>query len=237
MTTKIKRKLFPSGYSPGDFIYKGRPARTQSDFGADVGIADAACVNQFGEANNSKYYHAGVVQSSDSKWWVYLEWGRIKAGKSWDGGFHGQDFQFVQCTSEAEARDFFAKQMKKKNTSRLECKTMGGAEVWVSKTDKHGKSKDGYIVQSLATRERGLPDAYSIKDDSGVQTPKTKKKASKKKAKSAPSRSYQPQVVSLAQSLVGGVQQYARAATEATGITPTMDAILTTSPIRSRTPT
>jgi hypothetical protein len=223
---KLKRKQFPSGYNPADFAYKGRPSKDQGDFGTEVGIADAACVNQFGDANNAKYYHAGVVQTPDGKWWVYLEWGRIKPGKSWNGSFSGQDFQFVQCDGETEARKFFAKQMRSKNLARLEQKDMGGATIWVSKTTKAGKSKDGYIVQSLATRERGLPDAYNIKDDSGIDTatkPKPKKAA--RKASSRPTQSFHPQEVSLAQALVGGTVSYARAASEATGVVPTMDAI------------
>jgi hypothetical protein len=225
---KLKRKQFPAGYSPDDFKYQGRPAKDQGDFGVEVGLADAACVNQFGEANNAKYYHAGVLQTSDGQWWVYLEWGRIKPGKSWNGSFRGQDFQFVKCADENEARTFFFKQMKSKNLARLEKKDIGGTTIWASKVDKRGKSKDGYIVQSLATRERGLPDAYIIKDDSGVQKDPTapKKTPARKKASSLKSLDFQPQVVALAQSLVGGTKSYARAASEATGIVPTMEAII-----------
>ena len=154
MPVKLGRKHLPSGYSPTDFSYMGRPAHDQGDFGKDVGIADMACVNQFGQHNNSKHYHGGVVQSKDKAWWVYLEWGRIRPGKSWSSSFRGQDFQFVQCSSEADARSFFAKQMKSKNTRRLVKKNIGGREIWAGKS-----GKDGYIVQKLATRERGLPDA------------------------------------------------------------------------------
>jgi len=225
MAIKLGRKQMPSGYSPSDFTYKGRPAKDQDDFGPDVGIADCVCVNQFGEANNSKYYHGGVVQSGDGNWWVYLQWGRIKSGgESWAGSvFREQDFQFVQCNSESEARSFFQKQLRSKNVARLMQQTIAGAEVWTGK-----KGKDGYIVQSLATRERGLPDAYSIKDDSGVQAPvkaKTPPKAPKR-AVSAPTKTFDPQVVALAQALVGGTQTYTRALSKASGITPTMDAIL-----------
>ena len=82
----MKRREFPTGYSPSDFTYKGRPARDQGDFGNDVGIADAACVNQFGETtNNNKFFHGGVVQAKDGSWWLYTEWGRCKPGKSWEG--------------------------------------------------------------------------------------------------------------------------------------------------------
>jgi hypothetical protein len=225
MPTKLGRKQFPGGYSPTDFTYKGRPAKDQGDFGSDVGVADCVCVNQFGEANNSKMYHGGVVQSGDGKWWVYLEWGRVKPGKSWNGAFAGQDFQFVECSSEGEARAFFAKQLASKNVKRLEEKVIGGVTVWAGK-----KNKDGYLVQSLATREKGLPDAYSIKDDSGIAKTKAKAKAAKTKAakaaKGKPAKTFQPQVVKLAQDLVGGVQTYTRALVQSSGgVTPTMGAI------------
>ena len=221
MGEKLGKKEMPAGYGPDDFKYKGRPAVEQDDFGADVGIADGACVNQFGDANNSKFYHAGVLQSGDGKWWCYFEFGRIEGGKTWEGGVckRGITFQFTQCSSEADARADFEKQMRSKNTKRLVQK----GKIWVSKTDSKGKSKDGYIVQRMATRERGLPDAYTIKDDSGVD-----KKATKKKAKKTVKRKKidaQPQVVALAKALVGGTADYARAKATESGITPTMDAI------------
>lgn len=220
---KLGRKEMPSGYSPTDFKYMGRPAKDQGDFGADVGIGDMACVNQFGEANNAKGYHGGVVQSTDGKWWCYFEWGRIKPGKSWNGNsFTGavQDFQFYRCDSESDARSAFRKQMESKNTKRLVRKDIGGAQVWTSK-----EGDDGYIVQALATREKGLPDALLIKDDTGV----TKKAAasapsSAPKAK-APSVTYQAQVVQLANALVGGTKTYTKALSAATGVVPTMAAI------------
>lgn len=216
MATKLARKTLPSGISAGDLIYQGRPASAQNDFGPDVGLADMACVNQFGDANTNKYYHAGVAQAS-GKWFVYLEWGRISGGKTWDPHFRGQDFQVVACTSEEDARTFFQKQCQSKNIKRLQEKSVNGRAIWVGKN-----GKDGYVVQRLATRERGLPDAYSIKDDSGLAKKTSVKKVSKKVSSKA---SYHPQVVSLARDLVGGTASYARAASKATGIIPTMDAI------------
>lgn len=223
MATKLGRKEMPAGHVAGDFKYMGRPARDQGDFGRDVGIADCACVNQFGEANNSKYYHGGVVQSSKtSGWFVYLEWGRIFSGKSWNGGFAGQDFQFVECSGEADARDFFNKQMTSKNTKRLERKQIGSATVWAAKA-----GEDGYIIQRLATRERGLPDAYGIKDNTGVvqQAPAATATPAPKARAAASTKTFHPQVVSLASALVGGVKSYTRALSAASGIVPTMDAI------------
>jgi hypothetical protein len=218
MATKLGRKEMPSGLSADDFKYQGRPAKEQDDFGPDVGIADMVCVNQFGDSNNNKYYHAGVVQAS-GRWFVYLEWGRVSGnGKTWEGHFRGQDFQFVQCSGEADARAFFEKQCKSKNIKRLQKKKVGSNEIWVGKN-----GKDGYVVQRLATRERGLPDATLIKDDTGVEK-KAKKKVAKKKV-ARKKIDAQPQVISLAKALVGGTADYARAASKAAGVTPTMDAI------------
>jgi len=218
MPRKLGRKEFPSAHGPDDFTYQGRPAKDQDDFGTDVGLADMKCVNQFG-SNNNKYYHAGVLKASDGSWWVYLEWGRVKSGKSWNGGFTGQDFQFWACHSENEAREAFEKQCRSKNIKRLEQKD----GIWVGR-----KGKDGYVVQKLATRENGLPDAYTIKDATGVSGQKkaTKKATTPKKGKARPTQSYHPQEIKLVQDLVGGTQTYVqRAVTESGGVTPTLDAI------------
>jgi len=220
---KMARKQIPAGFSAIDFTYQGRPARDQGDFGADVGIADMACVDQFGSSNKAKHYHGGVVKASNGSWWVYLEWGRIKPGLSWDGGRRPQDFQFVRCSGEGEARSFFAKQLRSKNTSRLVQKSIGGKTIWAGRS-----GKDGYIVQRLATRVRGLPDAYGIKDSSGLSAAAKKKKvtvttAAKPAGPALPPA--QPQVVDLAAALTGGTRDYARAASASTGIVPTMEAI------------
>ncbi|PRQ02474.1 Poly(ADP-ribose) polymerase catalytic domain protein [Enhygromyxa salina] len=235
MAIKFGRKQIPSGFAPNEFTYQGRPAKDQGDFADDVGIADMASVNQFDDRNSSKYYHAGVLEARGT-WFVYTEWGRISGGRSWSGASpkSGMNFMFTKCASEAEARAAFAKQCRSKNLGRLTKKQVGSKTIWVAKTDKAGKAKDAYIVQSLATRERGLPDAYSIKDDTGVvkaAKPASKTKAAKSKSKSKskskpkPSKNFQPQVVALAKDLVGGTREYARAASQATGVIPTMSSI------------
>ena len=219
MSKKLGRKQFPSGYTPDDFKYQGRPAKDQDDFSDEVGIADMACVDQFGEfgeANKAKYYHMGVMKAKNI-WFVYFEWGRIKSGKSWIGdSFCSQDYQFIECSSEAEARKEFQKKCHEKNTKKLVQKVIAGKTIWTGRS-----GKDGYIVQQLATRERGLPDAYLIKDSTGV----IKKKKAKKKTKKKVTNKYQKQVVDLAISLAGGTIQYARDASAATGIVPTIDSI------------
>lgn len=229
MATKLDRKRLPVGYTPDDFTYQGRPARDQGDFGADVGLMDAACVNQFGETDkakdNLKFYHAGVVRPKDGSWWVYLQWGRITSGKSWQGGtFVGNDFQFVRCDDEADARKFFASQAAEKNTKRLEQKTIGGKTIWAAK-----EGKDGYLVQRLATRERGLPDAYGIKDSTGLAVqpkPVVTGGAPVAKPKKKPAVTFQPEVIRLATDLTGGTVSFAKQrAKEAGGALPTLDAI------------
>ena len=221
MATKLGRKELPSNYSPDDFKYQGRPAVGQDDFGSEVGIADMVCVDQFGSDNKNKYYHAGVVNSNGA-WFVYLEWGRVSGGKSWNGSFSGGDFMFVQCSNEDDARVFFEKQCRSKNIKRLQKKKVGKTEIWVGKN-----GKDGYVAQKLAVRERGLPDAYGIKDDTGLAKKAAAKKVAKKKSSKKVKIDAQPQVIALAKSLVGGTMDYARAAAAKSGVTPTMDSIAT----------
>ena len=216
----------PPGVSIDNLVYRGRPAVNEvDDFGSDVGLADMACVNQFGEANNAKYYHSGVVQALDGRWFTYNQWGRIHPGKSWNGSFiaKGGQFQFTQWANETDARLGFEAKCQSKNLKRLEQKHVAGVPIWVSKVGKNGKSKDGYITQDLATRERGLPDAYKIKDSAGVTV--AAKSPTKVTAKRAPTKHYQPQVLKLAADLVGGVKTYARSQAAKSGVTPTMRSI------------
>jgi hypothetical protein len=220
MATKLgKRELPKSGIQ--SLVYMGRPANDQGDFGSDVGLADMACVNQFGEANNSKFYHGGVIKdTATGTWYVYLEWGRMSPNKSWDGNtFSGSDFQFVECYSESDAREFFRDQMSSKNTKRLTQQMIGSKMLWTAKA-----GKDGYLVQRLATRIKGLPDATKIKSDEGLVKPVTSPVTPSKKVLAT--KVYQPQVLSLAKALVGGVQTYTRSLAQATGIIPTMSAII-----------
>jgi hypothetical protein len=224
MATKLGRKEMPAGKNASEFKYQGRPSRDQDDFGAEVGIADCGCVNQFGENNNSKYYSAGVVKDSSGAWYVYLEWGRIFSGKSWIGNtFKGQDFMFVVCDGEADARKFFQTQLRSKNIKRMEKKSIGGKDLWAAKS-----GDDAYFVQRLATREKGLPDACTIGDDSGMEAVKKPSPTPTAKTKAAPkvAKTFHPQVVSLAQALVGGVRTYTKTLVESSGIKPTMSAIL-----------
>lgn len=220
MTKKLPRKTLPAGFTPDQFLYKGRPSTDQDDFDGEVGLADLVCVNQFGEANNNnKYYHAGVCQSPDGAWWVYLEWGRVTGSKTWGPTFRGQDFQFVNCENEFDAREFFRRQCRAKNVQRLERRKLNNRSIWVAKP-----GKDAYVVQPLATRLRGLPDVCGIRADAPLSMTE-RKQGVKTSRKCRSSMAVQPQVASLVQALIGGTTAYARAAQESTGIVPTMAAI------------
>lgn len=213
MVAKLARKEFPKGLSPESFTYRGRPAVAQDDFGSEVGIADLRCVDQFGGSNANKYYHVGVVQDTAGGWWVYLEWGRVKSGRSWGDGARPADFHFWRCGSEDEARRAFQAQCRSKNVRRLEERD----GIWVGLN-----GKDGYIVQALATRENGLPDAYRIKDAAGLTLP-TKPKA---KPRAPSTTSYHPEEIRLARDLVGGTQAFvARSVAASGGVRPTVETI------------
>jgi len=225
MATKLAKREVPAGLTPADFAYQGRPAKDMGDFGDDVGLADAACVDQFGEANTAKQYHCGVVKSSDGRWFMYTEWGRCKAGNSWSGtSWTGcsQEFMFVACSGETEARKEFRTKINSKTIKRCEQRTIGSKTLWVSKP-----GEDGYLVMKLATRDKGLPDAYKIKDNGGVTPTTAAKPAPQAKAATVmtSTRTFHPEVVKLAMALVGGVKSYTRALAAATGVTPTMAAI------------
>ena len=223
MAQKFGRKTLPPGYTPDQFTYQGRPAATDGDFGSDVGLADMGCVNQFGEANNSKAYHCGVAKTPDGVWWMYAEWGRIKPGPSWNNGRwtgNFQDFQFERHASESAARAAFTKKAASKNVKRGVFKTIGGVKMLVAKP-----GKDCYVVQDLATREKGLPDAATIKDSTGVTPTATATAAPTKKPRKAAGRRFHAEEIRLAQDLVGGTKTYTRALSAAAGVRPTMAAI------------
>jgi hypothetical protein len=230
---KLYKRQLPPNTTPADFTYVGKPSVEQADYligegraatvNPEYGVADMVCVNQFGEANNAKGYHAGVVKNNvTGEHHLYCEWGRCRPGKSWDGthwtGAH-QEFQFTMGASLDQAQAWFAGQVADKNTKRLERKTVGGIDLWCGR-----KGKDGYLIQDLATREKGLPDVLTIKDGEGVQASQPIKKAAPALVKSL--GSWHPEVTKFAKDLVGGTQTYTRALSAASGVTPTMRSIV-----------
>jgi len=227
---KLGKRQLPAGCSPDDFEYVGKPAIDENGYlngsmpNPDIGLVDMVCVNQFGEANNAKGYHAGVVRDKKTgQYHAYFEWGRSRPGKSWEhGSWTGayQDFQFTVGATLDQARSWFAGQVRDKNLARLECKSIGGIDLWCAKA-----GKDGYLIQDLATREKGLPDVLTVKDGSGVAMPAPTPVKTAAPAVVKSLKSWQPEVVQLARDLVGGTQTYTRSLSQASGVTPTMRAI------------
>lgn len=216
MASKLARCTLPAGLTAEVFTYQGRPSAGHDDFGGDVGIADLKCVKQFGGDNAYKYYHAGVVQSKDGRWFTYFEWGRVRDRRAWDGGGEPQDYQFAEYPTEDAARKAFASQCRSKSTRRLTQEN----GLWVSKD-----GQDGYIVVDLATRTSGLPDAYKIKSTNGLAPTAAAPKAKKAKASSLPTSHYHPEEMRLAADLLGGTKAYVARAAAATGVMPTAAAI------------
>lgn len=204
MAIKLGKKTFPAGHSPSDFKCFGPAATKDGDF-ESVKVADLGCFSQgegIGSAvDSNKYYHGAVVQSTkDSIWFAYFEWGRT--GKS------NPDFQFVQCSSEAEAQKEFVSQLRSKNDKRGMWTTIAGLKTLTAKP-----GKDCYLVRPQATRSTGLPDARTIRCDDGskvVATPVTPT-TGKKKAK-APSVSIDPKTLQLLNDLNMGTISYTKGA-------------------------
>ncbi len=155
MGHKLEKGQYPAGHGPADFKCFG-PAATQDGQFDTVKICDMGCFTQDGKDSN-KYYHAAVVQSNVNKsYFVYFEWGRTGAARP--------SFQFVQCSSEADAQQEFADQLHDKNDKRGQ---------WVNianiKTLQAKPNKDCYLVRPMATRCTGLPDAKTIKGNEGAK--------------------------------------------------------------------
>lgn len=182
MATKLPKDTYPNNASENDFQCFGPPATKDGEF-EQVKIADLGCFTQDGKDTN-KYYHCAIVQHRGTKkWYAYFEWGRTGAANP--------SFQFVECTSEADAQAAFAKQLHSKNDKRGEWVTVAGLRTLRAKA-----GKDCYLVRPMATRSTGLPDARSIKINEGAKPKKTTgassqagttaKKGTKKKAAKKP---------------------------------------------------
>ncbi len=155
MGTKLAKDSFPAGTGRDDFQCFGPPATRDGEF-ENVKICDMGCFTQDGKDSN-KYYHGAIVQEKKSKkWYVYFEWGRT--------GASNPSFQFVACSSEADAQAEFASQLHSKNDKRGEWVTIAGIRTLRAKP-----GKDCYLVRPMATRSTGLPDARSIKTNEGAK--------------------------------------------------------------------
>ena len=155
MGTKLAKDTYPPSSGPSDFQCFGPPATVDGEF-ETVKICDMGCFTQDGKDSN-KYYHAAIVQHrTTKKWYVYFEWGRTGAKKP--------SFQFVECFSESDAQQEFAKQLHDKNDKRGQWVTLAGMRHLQAKP-----GKDCYLVRPQATRSTGLPDAKTIKINEGAK--------------------------------------------------------------------
>lgn len=188
MATKLGKSTFPTGHGPNDFAVFGPPATKDGQFEATM-ICDLGCFTQDGKDTN-KYYHGAVVQSKKTQqWFPYFEWGRQ--------GATNPQFQFVACSSKAEAESEYASQLHAKNDKRGQ---------WVNhpqlgKILQAKPGKDCYLVRPQATRSTGLPDAKTIRHD---VAPKITNK------KTGEVRKFDSQTIKLMQDLNVATVNYAR---------------------------
>jgi len=189
MGTKVEKNTYPGGKSASDFKCYGPPAEKDTEF-EGFKIADMGCFTQDGKDSN-KYYHVSMCTDDTGAWYVYVEYGRQGAGKP--------QYQFIKCSSEADAQKEFVAKCQEKNTKRGQWSTVGGMKMFVPKP-----GKDMYSVRQLAKRTHGLPDAQSISAATAVPV-----KVTKKTTKKAANRC-DTQTTRLIRDLVGGAVSYTR---------------------------
>ena len=146
-------------------------AKDQDDFGSEVGLADMIHIDKDGVTTSeeyapdatNKYYHGGVVQSTDNDtWWVYLEWGTAAyTDQSWDGDEFREEqdgeacrFKFVEFDDEADARNKFQIFMRAKILRKS--RKSGKNDHLGMQKEKGNRVETGYIVQNLSSRARNL---------------------------------------------------------------------------------
>ena len=199
MGVKLAKNTLPAGHTAEDFQCFGPPAITDGDF-STVKIADMGCFTQDGKDSN-KYYHGAIVKSKkDAHWGVYFEWART--------GSKNPNYQYIVCSSEADAQQEFAKQLHDKNDKRGQWTTIAGKRVLQAKP-----GKDCYLVRPMATRSTGLPDAKCIKAEGGAKKPVVAEANATTPAKgtpSAPKRRSDPQTLALLRDLGQATVSYTR---------------------------
>ncbi len=158
MGQKLDKNTYPNGSNANDFQCFGPPATKDGEFDT-VKICDMGCFTQDGKDSNKMYHGAIVQHRTTKKWYVYFEWGRT--------GAKNPSFQFVECSSEADAQKEFASQLHDKNDKRGQWVTIAGIRTLRAKP-----GKDCYLVRPQATRSTGLPDAKTIKLNEGAKVEK-----------------------------------------------------------------
>ncbi len=203
MGVKLGKSAFPTGHGPSDFKCFGPPATKDGEFD-NCKIADLGCFTQDGKDSN-KLYHGAICKSSkNSKWFVYFEWGRTRDENN------SNQYQFIECTDEADAQEEFSSQLLSKNLKRGTWETVAGVKVLRPRVSKKtGKADDLYVVRTMATRNVGLPDGKTISHNEGAKVAKSASIAAPAIGKSA-AQSVDSQTISLMQDLKVGTVAYAR---------------------------
>lgn len=206
MPNKLDKCTFPGGLTAADFKCYGPVATKDTEF-AGTKMFDGGCMQQE-EVDSNKYYHCCMVTDSKGQWYVYVEYGRV--------GAKNPQFQFTACGSEAEAQRVYEAQCAEKNTKRGQFVTISGMQLFRPKP-----GKDAYVVQKLASRAYGLPDAKNI---SAAGTPPASTKVAAGKPVKKPAYRCDPQTTKLFRDLLGGAVTYARSTIQG-GTIPTQTAL------------
>lgn len=169
MAAKLPKSTFPENSRPEDFKAFGPAATKDGEFNG-VMLVDLGCFAQGvegrGSVDQNKFYHASVIQhKTTGKWYTYFEWGRT--------GAKNPQFQFIECSSQAEAQSELAKQCHEKNDRRGEWVDIGGLRTLRAKA-----GKDCYLVRPQARRSTGLPDARTITTEIVIKSSAVKKSTS-----------------------------------------------------------
>lgn len=200
MGVKLGKSSFPAGHGPSDFKCFGPPATKDGEFD-NCKIADLGCFTQDGKDSN-KMYHGAICQSTkNQKKYVYFEWGRT--------GATNNQYQFIECSDDADCQDEFKSQLLSKNLKRGKWETIGGLQVLRPKIKKSGEAEDLYVVRPMATRSVGLPDGKTITLNEGGKV-KVAVDTSKANKGGGPVKVYHPQVISLMRDLNVATVAYAR---------------------------
>lgn len=215
MGKKLGRSEYPAGHGPSDFKCFGPPATKDGEF-QGTKICDMGCFMQEAVDSN-KYYHGAIVQSTKTQgWYTYFEYGRV--------GATNPQFQFIECSSPADAEAEYVKQLKSKNTARGTWEnhpTLG--QRLVPRIASNGKPDDLYLVRPQATRSTGLPDAKTITCQEGLDTSKVQKKDANGK-KTKPKIDVDQQTLSLMRDLNVATVKFTKASMADSAL-PTQSAI------------
>jgi predicted DNA-binding WGR domain protein len=202
MGVKLARSAMPAGHDREDFDCFG-PVATKDTAFTGSKLADMGCFKQDEGHDSNKYYHVAVVKSKKTgKFYMYVEYGRTKNGQP-----SSPQYQFVECSDEADACREFEKQCAEKNTKRGQWEKVGSKERYVPRVKKDGATEDLYVVRYMASRAVGLPAAKNICNQDAVGGGTA---APVKKAAAAVTKKTDAETRKLFRDLLGGTIKYTR---------------------------